>query len=236
MSSKRSFAKISDRPSGYNKSTRTVGGRVLTYRPSAPVFGSSRYMAAMSARAAKETGYVDVALSTYPLDTTGSVTHLTIVPQGTAVTNRVGKKIALKGLQCRGFANSGISAILNNVAFMIVYDKRPTGSLPAVTDILVSANASSMNNDNNSGRFQILKRWDDVFVGASASPTATKPITNTDWWLDLKGRQTVYKAAATGQIADVEEGALYLVTVGSNAAGGTAAELTVGFRLRFLDI
>ena len=236
MSSKRSYAKISDRPAGYNKSTRTVGGRVLTYRPSAPVFGSSRYMAAMSARAAKETGYVDVAFSSYAMDTTGSVTHLTIVPQGTAVTNRVGKKIALKGLQCRGFATAGLTGVLNNVAFMIVYDKRPTGSLPAVTDILVSANASAMNNDNNSGRFQILKRWDDVLVGTTVSISSTKPIINTDWWLDLKGRQTVYKAAATGQIADVEEGALYLVTVGSTAAGTGAAELTVGFRLRFLDI
>ena len=68
----------------------------------------------------------------------------------------------MKGLQCRGNLQNGSTANSNDVAFMIVYDKRPTGALPTVSDILVSASSSAMNNDANTGRFSILKRHDDI--------------------------------------------------------------------------
>lgn len=192
--------------------------------------------------ASKETGYVDVAATNYALDLTGSVTLLNTVPQGAAVTQRVGKKIIMKGLQCRGFMANGSTATVNDVAFMIVYDKRPTGALPAITDILVSATATSMNNDANAGRFRILKRVDEILIGnqsvagAVANYATDCSVKSCDWWLDLKSAPVTYKAAGTGAIADIEEGALYLVTVGSTAAGTAAASLGVGFRMRFLDV
>ena len=37
--------------------------------------------------------------------------------------------------------------------------------LPAITDVLSSATAISFTNDANSGRFQILKRWNDTILG-----------------------------------------------------------------------
>ena len=49
-------------------------------------------------------------------------------------------------------------------------------------------------------------------------------------------KPVVYKAAGTGAIGDIEEGALYLVTVGQVAAGTAAAAMRVAFRLRFLDV
>lgn len=191
--------------------------------------------------AAKETGYLDTAVATYALNTTGSITLLNPVPQGTAVTQRVGKKIAMKGLQCRGFMGNDADAIVNDVAYLIVYDKRPTGALPAITDILVAVNSNAMNNDNNSGRFQILKRVDEVLIGnqsvtgAVANALTEKAAVDCDWYLDLKGKEVVYKALGTGAIADIEQGALYLVTVGNVAASTADANMVVGFRLRFLD-
>lgn len=226
----------------------TPGGLVLNYRPTAAVVGSSRYNRFMSmkgaARAvakAKETGYVDIAAAAYALDTTGSVTLLNTVAQGTTVNQRVGKKILLKSLQVRGYSAANSTATFNDVAWMIVYDKRPTGALPAITDILVSASAQSLNNDNNSGRFAILKRVDQVLLGnfsltgAVANALTDISAVSEDCFLDLHSKETVYKAAATGAIADIEQGALYLVTVGSNAAGTTAAAATLAFRLRFWD-
>ena len=56
-----------------------------------------------------------------------------------------------------------------------------------------------------------------------------------DWWLDLKSTPVVYKAAGTGAIGDIEEGAS-TVTVGQVAAGTAAAAMRVAFRLRFLDV
>jgi len=186
----------------------------------------------------RETGYVDVAAADYVLDTTGSVTLLNTVPQGTSVNQRVGKKVVLKSLQCRGNLQNGSTANSNDVAFMIVYDKRPTGALPAVTDILTSATSTSMNNDANSGRFTVLKRCDEVLIGnlTAAANYTEAAVKSADFFLPLKGIATTYKAAGTGVIADIEQGALYLVTVGQVAAGTAAAAMRVGFRLRFMDV
>jgi len=189
----------------------------------------------------RELGYVDLTAASYAMDTTGTVTLLNTIAQGAAVTQRVGKKVALKGLQCRGAAVPNSAAILNDYAYMIVYDKRPTGALPNITDILNTATPASMNNDANAGRFSIIKRVDNHLLGnrsvtgAVANALTEASARDETWWLDLKGRETVYKAAATGAIGDIEQGALYLVTVGSTAAGTGAAALEVGFRLRFLD-
>lgn len=213
-------------------------GAFFKNRQAAPVIRASK---ARAVAMAKETGYVDVATATYALDTTGTVTLLNTVAQGVAVTQRVGKKIMMKGLQCRGNLQANTTAGLNDVAYMIVYDKRPTGALPAVTDILVAATANSMNNDNNAGRFQILKRCDETlignatFTGAVANALTEVTQKDADWYLDLKGKEVVYKAVASGAIADIEQGALYLVTVGNSVAGTAAAIAALAFRLRFWD-
>lgn len=185
-----------------------------------------------------EMGFVDLAAATYPMDTTGSVTLLNTVAQGAAVTQRVGKKIVMKGLQCRGNMFNNSTGLWNDAAFMVVYDKRPTGALPTVTDILVSASSNSMNNDANAGRFSILKRHDCVLLGntTAAANLTDLSVVDSTWWLDLKSKPVTYKAAGTGAIGDIEEGALYLVTIGSAVAGTTAAAAQLAFRLRFIDV
>jgi len=222
------------------KRARTSAGRQMaTFRRSATM--SARYNRAMSSRLQRapgmsgETGYVDLAVATYAMDTTGTVTLLGTISQGAAVTQRVGKRIVWKSVQCRGNIINSSTATTNDVAYMIVYDKRPTGSLPTITDILVSASTFSMNNDNNSGRFSILKRVDEQLVGPSTglNPFCAKI---ADFYLKIKDLPCVYKSAATGGIGDIEQGALYLVTVGEVAAGTAAASGRFAFRVRFRDI
>lgn len=204
---------------------------------------SSRFNRTMSSRLVRavgtgETGFVDTALASYALDTTGSVTLLNTVAQGASVNQRVGKKIILKSIQARGYMQNNTAASVNDVAFLIVYDKRPTGSLPSVTDILVAANASAFNNDANAGRFSVIKRVDETLMGntSAAASYLDSMYKGADYFLDLKNRPTVYKAAGTGAIGDIEEGALYLVTVGNVTAGTGAAATAQAFRLRFLDV
>jgi len=192
---------------------------------------SSRFLARIGA---KETGFVDVAANNYALDTTGSITLLNTVAQGASVNQRIGKKWFMKHLQCRGQASANTTAIFNDCTTLIVYDKRPTGALPAITDVLNTANALSFNNDANAGRFKILKRWDTELIGNTTTPATGREAECADFFLPLN-LPVVNKAAGTGAIADIEEGALYLVTVGANPAGNTAATLSVGFRLRFVD-
>lgn len=185
---------------------------------------------------AKETGFVDTAAAAYAFDTTGSIVLLNTVAQGASVNQRVGKKIMLKSLQCHGQVLSNSTAVTNDISLLIVYDKRPVGALPAITDILNTANSSSFNNDANSGRFRILKRWDAVLVGNTTTPQTGREAEEADFYLNLRDLPTNFKAAGTGAIGDQEEGSLLLVTTGSNAAGTTAAAASLGFRLRFMDV
>lgn len=238
MSRKRALSNASSNP---KQTYRNVGMASFSATPAGRPAASGLNRRGV---ASKETGYVDLAVANYALDTTGSVTLLNTVAQGAALTQRVGKKIVMKGLLCRGRFENNSQALLNDCAMIIVYDKRPTGALPAVTDILVTANAQAMNNDANSGRFKILKREDFILIGnytQAAPPVSNGNISDclakdADFWLNLKNLPVVYKAAGTGAIGDIEEGALYLVTVGINAAGTAAAAMNAGFRLRFLDV
>lgn len=194
---------------------------------------SSRARAAMKS---KETGFVDLAAATYGGDTTGSVTLIATVAQGASVNQRVGKKIALKSVQMRGNVSAGTTGTVADCTILIVYDRRPTGSLPAIGDILTAASATSFPNDANSGRFRTLRRMDLVLAGNSTTPATGKEILDIDEFIDLKLKPCVYKAAGTGAIADIEEGALYLVTAGNQAAGTTAANINIAFRTRFVDV
>lgn len=207
--------------------------RAMKAKAPARAMVSSRFARAVAQ--AKETGYVDLAQN-YDFDTTGDIFLLNTIAQGTSVNQRVGKKVMMKSLQLRGYVFNNSAALYNDCALLVVYDRRPTGSLPAITDILVSANAISLNNDNNSGRFKILKRCDFELVGAPSVTTGTEASAATaDFYLSLRDLPTVYKSAATGAIADIEEGALYLVTVGINAAGTSAAAGVLNCRVRFYD-
>lgn len=189
----------------------------------------------------KETGFVDLASATYAFDTTGSIALLATVAQGASVNQRIGKKAVWKSLQCRGQWTNNSTATVNDVAMLIVYDKRPTGTLPTITDVLNTISAQSMNNDANSGRFSILKRVDEMLIGPVSGVIATQQLTEAsavscDFYLKLRDLPVVYKTAATGAIADIEEGALYLITVGSVAAGTGAAQAIMTFRTRFIDV
>lgn len=182
----------------------------------------------------KETGFVDLASANYAYDTTGTITLLATVPQGASVNQRVGKKIRWKSIQCRGINFANTSAVFNDCAMLIVYDKRPTGQLPAITDVLNTVSSRSFNNDANSGRFVILKRHDFNLVGSSTTPTEASTC-DADFFLKID-RDVEFAAAGTGAIADISLGALYLITVGQNAAGATAASALLGFRTRFIDM
>lgn len=224
------------------KSVNSIIKRALT-APSTNV-GRNAFMKAAYGATSKETGFVD-----YPgpvaFDTTGDIVLLNEVPQGAGVMSRIGKKIVMKGLQCRGFIANNSAALFNKIAYLIVYDKRPTGALPAISDILISITSQAMNNDANAGRFRILKRVDDILIGnptQAAAPVGNGNITDScykiaDFYLDLKGLPVTYKAAGTGAIGDIEEGAVYAITVGHRAASATlAAAADWQFRTRFVDV
>lgn len=182
-----------------------------------------------------EAGYVDLAAATYGINTTGSITLIATIPQGASSVQRVGKKAFYKSITVRGSAYSNTTTTISDGGFIVVYDRRPGTALPAITDILTAASPNAFMNDAFSGRFEVLRRCDYAFCGNTTTPTTGKEIENVDIFIPMKKRPVVFKAAGTGAIGDIDEGALYLVTYGSVASGTAAASLFVSFRTRFTE-
>lgn len=187
---------------------------------------------------AKESGFVDLAAANYAFNTTGSITLIPTVAQGVTVNTRVGKKIAWKGMQIRGQISADSTTTTAVAVLIIVYDRRPQTAVPAITEVLVSADSNAFNNDANSGRFKILKRCSYSVAGnnTTAGQNNDSSIHYVDEYLDLKGMPGIYKAAGTGAMADFEEGAIYAITVGNVAAGTNDALGVISYRTRFIDV
>lgn len=195
-------------------------------------------------RRQKESGYVDLGSAASPqtmnFSTTGTIVLCPAqIARGSGIQQRVGNKILAKSLQIRGVATNNTSAGVNLCSLIVVWDKKPAGSLPGITEVLIAANSLSQNLDTAAKRFRILKRLDFTLEGTSAAPTGKTSIP-IDFYLDLKGRQVTFKEVASpndGLIGDYEEGAMYLVSVGNVATGGAAdANLVMSARYRFIDV
>lgn len=186
---------------------------------------------------ARDPGFVDVAQTTRVMDTTGSISLVATIAQGTTVNTRIGKKAQYKSIHVRGLVVSGTSTTNAQGAWILVYDRRPTGALPAITDILDTASEDSFPNDTNSGRFHTIRRMDYNCIGSQTNDTAANccRLHNIDTFVKFK-KPITFKALGTGAINDIEMGAIYLVTVGNQVAGATAATSSIGTRTRFVDI
>jgi len=193
-----------------------------------------RYYPRLRRASAAELNYVDLALAAYPMDSTGSVTLIATIAQGTTVNQRIGKKAQYRSILLRGTAQSNATCTVTDCAFLIIYDKRPTGSLPAITDILTASTSRAFMNDNNTGRFQVVRRWDNTFIGNTTTLATGEEAKNVDMYIPFR-QPITFESAGTGAIGDIDMGALYLVTVGSTAAGTAAGSLSVAIRTRFTE-
>ena len=186
-------------------------------------------------RSSKELGYVDFADQTYAGNTTGTIVLLNTIAQGAGTSQRVGKRVVLKSLQCKGHMTQDSGGTVNTASMIIVYDIRPTGVVPAITDILAINSSAGFPNDANSDRFRILKRVDYTLCGTSAGTTGNSG-RELNFYLKLKDLPQVFKAAGTGSIGDIAEGAIYCVTTGYEAAGVNDINIFAAFRLRYMDL
>lgn len=180
--------------------------------------------------------YVDLGNNNYACDTTGSITLIATCAQGAGQTQRVGKKGLWKSIQIHGSVNSNSAAYYNDVCLLIVYDREPVATLPAITDILTAVDSRAFNNDTNSERFKIIRRYDATLAGSGSNQVSASSILNMDHYIDMRNLPVTWGNVGTGAMGDIKQGALYLVTCGSNAAGTSAATATLAFRTRFIDL
>lgn len=219
------------RPSGSSKSVYSSArtSRKMDYR---------NKMRVLYKRPATSNKFIDLAAANYEASTTGSVTLIYTIPQGTNQSERIGKKIKIKNIQIRGQLVVGSAQVNAAIAVgYLIFDKQPTGSLPAITDIFDSIGIASHLNDDNTDRFVVLKKHRYATFGDSNTPTTASSLAIYDVDDFIKMNHTVnYKSLGTGAIADFSYGAVYWVVFGEEAAGTTAPRFTVSFRTRYEDI
>lgn len=215
------------------KRTRVAPARSMGLAPARTggYFGVSRR------RARNEYKTVDVDPANYNVTSTGSVTLLNGVATGTDFTDRIGRRIMMKKHYFRGVVfpednNTGQQL----VRMIIVYDMQSNGAAPGVTDVLKSADATSQLNLNNRDRFRILtdKQW----VLAPIDNTATQSFAGSPTIHQFKKfkklNHEVQYNGTTNSIGSIATGAMFMLLIGSNAAG-TAATIRVSHRIRFVD-
>lgn len=230
----RSAWKGKARPTRYTRFTKWVPGKgpVNTF----PSFVARRGMGG-GGGSKGELKVVDLANATYACDTTGSVTLLSGVATGTDLTDRIGRKIMLKSVQVRGTIMNTDSNTSDQMArVMVVYDKQPTGTAPAITAILTAARAEAFNNLDNRDRFSVI--FDTKVAVAGISDTATQSFAGSptvhaiDEYRRLKHEVIFSGTGATA--ASISSGALWLVTVGTRAAA-SGSIFIANCRVRFTD-
>lgn len=198
---------------------------------------------------------------TTQISTTASIVLLNGIQEGAGLWNRVGRKIMMKSLHLTGqIYNSGSGTGVNEYCrVMVVYDRQPVVSaLPVITDILrgydqagtAMATAASIPflglNMDNADRFTMLRDIRFVCGQNSASaltdgvPDVVDYVTNRvniNEFIKLRDLETHYGInAAPITIANVNTGALYLVTVGNvTLAAPNAFSLAACARLRYYD-
>jgi len=188
-----------------------------------------------------EAKYVDVANAAYNCDSTGSLAHISIVPQGTTVNSRVGRKCELSYVQLRGEVTNGSTAKVSSWALYLVWDEQPNKALAAINAVLDGSDTYSFPKRENVQRFKIIRKWTGVCCGNNT--TAAQQTSNTTVRIDEyvrlpKGLVIVPTTAdTTGAMADIITGALLFVAVGNNGTAGTSAPTaTLTMRVGFRDV
>lgn len=165
------------------------------------------------------------------LDSTGQVDVLNTMARGTDINERVGRQVNIKSIEIKAVSKStAATGTRQECLTMLVWDKDPDGVLGTIASMLNTVNVNSARNLSNRDRFVVLKSWRYIIY-----PDTLPNNSRTLRYYRKRNLQTTYNAGNAGTIADIQKGALYLVTLGENVAGVTAGAMTYQCRIRYLD-
>lgn len=223
------------RKAGYSN-RKTKGTTVSAWpRKTKRKYVKKAYVKGALKSAGKEIKLKQVNSFTLPFDTTGSITLCNGIQLGDTELTRDGQYIMLKNFKIRGyFRPDSYSASLPTLCrLMLIWDNAANGVTPVMTDFLTAASSLYFPNYNNKERFTFIRDWSFAMANLpGGSPTnkllrATVPI----------NQKVKYNAGNAGTVADIQNGALYLVSIGNNAAGsGTNYAMDLDFKIEWVEV
>jgi len=191
----------------------------------------------------------DTAIQTLNSSTVANPpTFLTLnaMVNGAEMFNRVGRKTYAKSLRIRGKIYPIGATDEGGARIIIYYDSQANTAIPTIVNLLQDSNAAAATswasgiNLTNRQRFKILKDY-QVLLGSSANiagqtelvPDPILHTNNIDWFIPLKGLESIYNAVNGGTIADITSGALGITMVCDTVQTNWALDFTS--RLRYYD-
>lgn len=165
---------------------------------------------------------VDFNLAAVAIAQAGLIQCLNPLSQGTTSLTRTGDTVLAKYIVIKGHQSYNNAACLSR--FILVLDKEPDGALPAVTDVLTTADIGGHINLQNSNRFVIMKDWFAEVNNVGKYYTPIEVILNLNFHCG-------YALGNAGTIADIEQNSILFIQI-SNTAG---ANLTYRHRFAFYD-
>jgi len=173
---------------------------------------------------------VDVT-ATVATDTASSVTLLDGIARGDEINERIGREVTLRSIQVTGTAYVAPAAgIDQNHRVLIVYDRQTNAAALTAAQVLAAVTCYAPRNLENRKRFKILfdRTW---HLNATAEPNSQHIFK----FYRRLAHPVTFNAGDAGTVADIVTGSLYMVTVGSVAAGATAGSVLVSSRIRYTD-
>lgn len=203
---------------------------------------------------------IDIALGSVPstTNTNDAIIVLNLVQSGTGSWNRIGKRIKLKSVRCRGelhhtytdAATTGdIAGSLMRIS--IVYDRQPSGAtIPTFDTIFGRTDQSGTESTemldslkwDNTDRFRVLtdrviEGNPQLFDGAGGTGDIVTQRFAFDYYVKLKDLDCVFLGQSVPMtIADISTGALYIIfRANSNVTTNRWAVNMSTARLRYRD-
>lgn len=165
----------------------------------------------------------------HQVTSTGTVINLNLIAQGDTTLTRDGAQFRNKSMEIRFDVTEGVTLGQTTVTrVMLGIYKNVNGVALTPADIVQNLNVRSQRNYDNQKNVIILKEWDMVTSTSQSNNTAYRHHYTE---VDLITR---YQTAATsGSILGMEQGNLFLFTIGSVVSGGPTFNLET--RLRYID-
>lgn len=167
----------------------------------------------------------------------GTVTLLNGIAEGDDSSQRTGRQLVLGAITYKGSAAPQVTAggnFAGATRLIIFYDKQTNGALPAVTDVLTTADCWSPYQINNRDRFVIL--CDEIQECNRLSTSFTSNSSVLFRGHKKLNMKTTYNTT-TGVIGAVTTGGLFSLVISSDISGAAlTASDTYNFRVMFTDM
>jgi len=173
---------------------------------------------------------VDVHAAT-AVTTTPIVVLLNGIARGDDINERTGREVDMRSIQFSAQVRAATTTGVDQThRVLIVYDRQTNAAAPTMAQVCESATIQAPRNLENRKRFSIL--FDKIYnLNAADESGSSRQIR---WYRHLNHPET-FNSGDAATVADITTGSVYLIALGTEAAGGTSGSIDYWSRIRYQD-